>query len=159
MAKIIFRELPGIASIERRCSIFDKLMADEREDLLADLDVASLRLFGIKQIDTAWNCVPASHAPASRDDWDLHFDFLLEWEYDEEGAFWDAVGVDVTNGKGEPLNCLAWLGRQLVCAIKGLHPVATFSALTGEKSDAQVEAEARAWGERLLGKKDRSRSR
>ena len=121
---IILRELPGVASIEERYRLFseNRLMADEIADLERRIDELSFKLFGINEYDTTlWGGPEGAVDPDV--DWESHFEFL-EYQFDEEDAFWTAFNVDVSNGKGEPLLCIDAFGRQLVCALKRIHPTA-----------------------------------
>ena len=151
MQRILFRDLPGIAAIEQQLRISDKLMRDELDAMAAAIDDASLRLFCISSSDTYhWN-LPAS-ADTSKEEWEAHFDFL-EWEYDEEEAFWEAFGLDMRDEDGDYLECLSVFGRQLVCALKRIHPLAALTFMPDTpKSDSQLAAEAEAWGRRLRAK-------
>lgn len=151
MATILFRTLPGIAAIEAQMPLYleGRLMMDERVALERAITEASVRLFGIRDYETAFHMVPEEVRPATEEEWERHFEFL-EWEFDEEETFWDAVGLDVTDEQGEELYCLEVFGRQLVCAVKRIHPQASAAFLTGEKSEAQIEAEAQAWIRNLM---------
>lgn len=150
MELIRFRSLPGVASIEERCLAADRLMKDELEELFRDVDQLSLTLFGITRADTEWHAIPSEVDPGTPDDWERHFDFLDEYEYEEEEAFWAAFGIDVSGKDGDRLECLAVLGRQLVCALKQLHPAARASWRADlPRSDKQLAAEADAWGRAL----------
>lgn len=126
-------------------------MKDERQKLERDLDLKSVELFGLTREQTLFRALSPELAPDAFEKWEIHFEFL-EWEYDEEGTFWDAIGIDVSDGNGQQLLCLDYFGRQMVCAIKGLHPAAGLAFLGGEKSDAQIASEAQAWGASLLRK-------
>src|SRR5690349_17073600 len=122
--RIIFRELPGIAEIERQyLELLDnRLMADEIADLQRSIDDKSLELFGITEHDTGyWDLPTGEHRSRSPQEWERHFAFIDE-EFEEESAFWDFFNLDVTDGEGMQLGCMYAFGRQLVCALLRLHP-------------------------------------
>lgn len=149
--KVRLRDLPGIADFEIQCEhhSLDRLMKDEREAFPHLWDEISIRLTGITEQQTYFHQLPDAVRPATWEEWEKHFEFH-EYQFDEEDAFWDAIGVDMTDGKGEHLTCREYLERQIYCAVRGLHPDARLTFLTGEKSDAQIQAEAEAWAQRLL---------
>lgn len=151
--RIIFRDLPGIAEIESRYDLYleNRLFADEREALERAVDAKSLELFGILEADTDYWVVSGLKHAGSAEEWEGHFDFIYEG-FEEEDAFWDHFGIDVTDGEGTQLACIYGFGRQLVCALRGLHPKAFLNFGQAEQSDQQIQAAAEAWGRRLLGK-------
>lgn len=150
---VLLRELPGISDFEVLCEhhSLDRLMKDEIEAFAHLWDEISIRLTGITEQQTHFHQLPPTAAPATWEEWEKNFEFHL-FQFEEEDAFWEAIGVDMTDGKGEYLTCREYLERQMYCAVRGLHPDAKLTFLTGEKSDAQVQAEAEAWAQRLLSK-------
>lgn len=151
---IVFRDLPGIAEIERLYLLYldNMLMKDEIGDLLQAIDAKSIELFGIVETDTSYWSLPREVNPGSQDEWERHFEFIAKL-YDEENDFWDFFGIDVSDDEGEQLVCIFAFGRQLVCALKRLHPDATLAFWRGEQTDDQLQATAEAWGKLLLGKR------
>lgn len=149
--RIIFRDLPGIAEIERQyLELLDnRLMADEIADLKRAMDDKSLQLFGITEEDTDFWQLPMSIAGGSPEQWERHFEFIEEG-FEEENEFWDFFNIDVTDGEGMQLGCMYAFGRQLVCALKRLHPAAVLTFVEGERTDDQMQAAAEAWGRHLL---------
>jgi len=149
MGRIVFRELPGIASIEQRLEMDGRLMRDEIDALERDIEAKSLELFGVIERDTLYWSAPESVSRTHTiEEWESHFEFL-EYHFDEEDAFWAALGLDVADIDGEQLLCMDRFGRQLICSVKGLIPDAKPYFLTGEKSDAQIKAEAESWARNL----------
>lgn len=148
--RIILRDLPGIAEIERQYLMFldNKLMKDEIEALERALEAKSLELFGITQRDTEHWVRPNDAAAVSYQEWERHFEFI-EYAFEEEDSFWEAFGIDVTDEKGDQLACMEEFGRQLVCALKRLHPEAVLTFRRGDTAE-QLKAAAEAWGKRLL---------
>lgn len=149
MNPVIFRDLAGIAELEEQYLLYldNRLMKPEREELEQRLDEKSLELFGITEDDTLYWHLPRSAMPGTPEQWERHFEFI-ENARDEEGEFWDFFGIDVTDGQGVQLGCLYAFGRQLVCALKRLHPDAVLSFRPSTAQDMQAAAEA--WGKRLL---------
>ena len=149
--RIIFRDLAGIQEIERQyLDLLDnRLMADEIAELEQTLDDKSIELFGITQMDTAYWHRPGQVKAETSEEWERHFEFIDELR-SEESDFWDFFGIDVTDERGDQLGCIYAFGRQLVCALKRLHPDAILTFRKGEQSDDQLEAAAEAWGSRLL---------
>lgn len=149
---IKFLDLTGIRDLEARCKdAFDnRLMADELLQLSIDLDRKSLELFGIVAADTNWDPAAGGILSSEMDaKWQEHFAFL-EWIYDEAPDFWAAFNLDMDDDEGEPLYCIDAFGRQLVCALKQIHPRAALTFRQGELTPDQVEAAAEAWGRALL---------
>ena len=66
MAKIIFRDLPAVAKVERQLHLHarDRLLDDELEELPYVVDDASVELFGITRRDTFY-CARTRSAPGS----------------------------------------------------------------------------------------------
>lgn len=150
---IVFRDLPGIADIEQRLHdrYENRLMKPEIEQLSVDIDRMSLRLFGVTGGQTEYEAQPHVDRPFYPEDWEQHFAFLDDlWE--EELAYWEAAGLDMSDGEGEPLLCVDVFGRQIICAILGIHRSAALLFAPDAHNPAQVEAAAEAWGRSLLGK-------
>jgi len=149
--RIIFRDLPGITGIERQyLDLLDnRLRADEIAELQQAIDAKSVELFGITEEETDYWHLPMSIEAGSPDQWDKHFEFIEEG-FEEENDFWDFFNIDVTDGEGMQLGCMYAFGRQLVCALKRLHPSAVLTFVEGERTDDQTQAAAEAWGRRLL---------
>lgn len=152
--RIIFRDLPGIAEIESQYGMYadNRLFSDEREALERAIDAKSLELFGITEQDTSYWELLCAQYDGSEEEWERHFEFFYEgWEGQEE-AFWEYFGIDVTDGEGTELACLYAFARQLICALRGLHPKAFLNVGQAPQTDQQIQAAAEAWGRRLLGK-------
>ena len=124
MTRILFRELPGVAVVERQLHMqdCDQLLDDELEELPHLIDDMSSRLFGIIRRDTFYWALPEPvrdrHA---RHDWESHFDVLGQYSRDAN-AHWRAFNLDLCCEQGRSLHCLGVFGRQLICALHGLHP-------------------------------------
>jgi len=126
MPPIIFRDLPGVASVERQLALHarDRLLDDEIEELPYFIDEASLGLFGITRQDTLYWALPAPvRAQHDRPAWEAHFDVLGRYSRDPN-SHWSAFDLDLRCEEGNSLHCLEVFGRQLVCALHGLHPKA-----------------------------------
>jgi hypothetical protein len=92
------------------------------EELPHLIDDASTELFGITRRDTFYWALPAPiRARYRRADWEGHFDKLTEHSRDANAA-WRAFDLDLCCEEGRSLHCLEVFGRQLVCALDGLHP-------------------------------------
>ena len=146
---IVFRDLPDIEGIELRYENRHRLMKDESKQLIKDIDRVSVAMFGITPEDTIYHHAAVLRPDIGLETWETHFDFL-DYQYEEEDAFWEACGIDVTDGAGDYLECLEVLGRPMVCAIKGLLPEARPYFITGERSDNLIKFDAEEWGRRLL---------
>ena len=124
MAQIVFRHLPGVAEVERQLSLHarDHLADEEIEELPHLLDDASLGLFGITRNDTLYGALPDPvRVRFGRAEWEAQFDHLGHYARDPN-ARWRAFDLDLTCGEGRSLHCFEPFGRQLVCAVRGLHP-------------------------------------
>lgn len=135
MTRIVFRELPTVSAIERQLHLHarDHLLDDEVEELPHLIDDASLELFGITRRDTFYWALPDPvRAQYGRSDWEANFDVLGQYSRDPN-AYWSAFDLDLRCPKGSSLHCLEVFGRQLVCALHGLHPQAVL-AFTDRKT-------------------------
>jgi hypothetical protein len=129
MARIVFRHLPAVAAVERQLDMHfrDRLLDDEIEELPLLIDDASLQLFGITQRDTFYWALPEPvRAQYDRKAWESNFDVLSRYSRDPN-AHWRAFDLDLCCEEGRGLHCLDVFGRQLVCAVRGLHPKAVLA--------------------------------
>ena len=127
MTQIIFRELPGVAEVERQLhfQFWDRLLDDEAEELLHLINETSVRLFGITQQDTFYWALPKPvRAKYRRTEWDEHFDLLGHYARDRN-AYWRRYELDLRCEEGSGLHCFEAFGRQLICALHRLHPQAS----------------------------------
>jgi len=138
MTPIVFRHLPAVAAAERQLVLQsrDRLLDDEIEELPHLIDEASLQLFGITQRDTFYFALPdAVRARYGRAEWEANFDILGRYTRDPN-ADWRAFGLDLCCEEGDALHCLEVFGRQLVCALRGLHPKAVLAFAEPETAKA-----------------------
>ena len=129
MTLILFRSLPAVAAVEEqlRLQYHGLLAQEETEELPHLIDDASRELFGITANDTFYPALPeAMRASCSRDEWDANFDRLGLYERDAN-AYWSGFGLDCCCDEGRGLHCLDVFGRQLICALNGLHPQAALA--------------------------------
>ena len=129
MTRIIFRDLPAVSTVERQLQLHarDRLLDDEMEELPHLVDDASLALFGITRRDTFyWALRDSVRAQYGRAEWEANFDALGRWSRDSN-AHWCAFDLDLCCEEGSSLHCLEVFGRQLVCALHGLHPQAVLA--------------------------------
>jgi len=138
MNPIVFRHLPAVAEVERRLELQFRggLLDDEIEELPLLIDEASLELFGITANDTVYPALPdAVRARYGRAEWEANFDVLGRYSRDPN-ADWHAFGLDLRCEQGDTLHCLEVFGRQLVCALHGLHPKAVIAFAEPETAKA-----------------------
>jgi len=138
MNLIVLRHLPAVAELEEQLRLQSRglLPDDEAEELPHLIDDASRELFGITANDTLYAALPeAVRARYGRAEWEAHFDRLGRFERDGN-AFWRGFGLDCCCGEGRPLHCLDVFGRQLICALNGLHPQAALAFADGEIAKA-----------------------
>ena len=129
MNRIVFRDLPAVARVERLLELHarDRLLDDELEELSHLVDDASIELFGITRRDTFYWALPEQvRAKYGRAEWEAHFDLLGHYTRDPN-AHWNAFGLDLCCPEGGRLHCFVAFGRQLVCALHGLHPNAALA--------------------------------
>ena len=129
MARIIFRELPAVSAVERQLHLHarDRLLDDDVEELPHLIDDASVQLFGITQRDTFYWALPEPvRARFGRAEWEANFDVLGHYSRDPN-AHWKTFDLDLCCEEGSSLHCLEVFGRQLVCALNGLHPDAVLA--------------------------------
>jgi hypothetical protein len=129
MTRIVFRELPDVVAVELQLSLYarDRLRDDEVEELPHIIDDASLALFGITERDTFYWALPDPvRAQYGRAEWEANFDALGHWSRDPNTQ-WRAFDLDLCCEQGSSLHCLEVFGRQLVCALHGLHPQAVLA--------------------------------
>ena len=124
MSPIVFRTLPAVARIERQLELHerDRLLDDEIEELPHLIDDASRDLFGITERDTFYWALPNQVlAKYDRVQWEANFDSLGHFTRDPN-AYWRTFDLDLRCERGGRLHCFNVFGRQLVCALNGLHP-------------------------------------
>jgi hypothetical protein len=138
MTQIIFRELPGVAEVERQLGLQsrDCLLEDEAEELPHLINETSVRLFGITQQDTFYWALPkplrAKYRPIA---WEENFNVLGQYSRDRN-AFWRRYDLDLLCEEGSGLHCFEVFGRQLICALHGLHPRAVMAFAEANASEA-----------------------
>ena len=138
MTMIVFRHLPAVAEIEEQLRLQSRgLLADEdAEELPHLIDDASRELFGITANDTLYAALPeAVRARYGRAEWEAHFETLGQYARDAN-ARWRGFGLDLCGEEGRSLHCLELFGRQLICALNGLHPQAVLAFTDREIADA-----------------------
>ena len=136
MTRIIFRNLPAVSEVERQLDLLarDRLLDDEVEELPHLIDDASVQLFGITQRDTFYWALPAPVAARyDREEWEANFDLLGHYTRDPN-AHWNAFDLDLRCDQGGRLHCSEVFGRQLVVALRGLHPNAVLAFADRKKA-------------------------
>jgi hypothetical protein len=136
MTRIIFRNLPPVSEVERQLDLLarDRLLDDEVEELPHLIDDASVQLFGITQRDTFYWALPAPVAARyDREEWEANFDELGHYTRDPN-AHWNAFDLDLRCDQGGRLHCSEVFGRQLVVALRGLHPNAVLAFADRKKA-------------------------
>ena len=129
MTRIVFRNLPAVSLVERQLDLLarDRLLDDEIEELPHLIDDASVTLFGITQRDTFYWALPAPvTARFDREQWEANFDPLGHYTRDPN-AHWNAFDLDLRCEQGGRLHCSEVFGRQLIVALRGLHPKAVLA--------------------------------
>ena len=136
MTRIIFRNLPAVSEVERQLDLLarDRLLDDEVEELPHLIDDASVQLFGITQRDTFYWALPAPVAARyDREEWEANFDLLGHYTRDPN-AHWNAFDLDLRCDQGGRLHCSEVFGRQLIVALRGLHPKAVLAFADRKKA-------------------------
>ena len=126
MTQIVFRDLPGVSTVElqREMQCRDHLLDDEVEELPHLIDDTSIRLFGITQRDTFhWALPDPVRGKYRREQWEENFDILGQYSRDPN-THWKAFDLDFRCENGGGLHCFEVFGRQLVCALRRIHPQA-----------------------------------
>jgi len=126
MTQVVFRNLRAVSTVERQLDMQfrDRLFDDEIEELPHLIDDASIELFGITQRDTFhWALPDPVRRKYSRTSWEAKFDVLGQYTPDPN-AHWRAFDLDLRCAEGGRLHCFEVFGRQLICALHGLHPQA-----------------------------------
>jgi hypothetical protein len=134
MTLIVFRHLPAVAAVEEQLRLQSRglLPEAEAEELPHLVDDASRALFGITANDTQYPALPeAVRAQYGRAEWEAHFDGLGRFARDPN-AQWRDFGLDLCCEEGRSLHCLELFGRQLICALHRLHPLAVFAFADGD---------------------------
>ena len=138
MTLIVFFHLPAVAAVEEQLRLQSRglLAEDEAEELPHLVDDASRALFGITANDTFYPALPeAVRARYGRVEWEANFDRLGEFARDPN-AHWREFGLDLCCEEGRSLHCIELFGRQLVCALHGLHPLAVLTFTDGDVAKA-----------------------
>ena len=126
MTQIVFRELPGVATVERQLDLQfrDRLLDDEVEELPHLIDDTSVRLLGITRRDTFYWALPEPvRGKYGRIEWEANFDVLGQYSHDRN-SYWTRFNLDLRCEHGGGLHCFEVFGRQLICALHRLHPQA-----------------------------------
>jgi len=134
MALIVFRHLPAVSHLEEQLRLQSRglLAEDEAEELPHLVDDASRELFSITANDTLYPALPeAVRARYGRAEWEAHFSPLGQYARDPN-AQWRTFGLDLCCEEGRSLHCLDLFGRQFICALHGLHPLAVLAFADGE---------------------------
>ena len=134
MSLIVFRHFPAVAAVEEQLRLQSRglLAGEEAEELPHLIDDASRALFGITANDTLYAALPeAVRARYGRYEWEAQFD-RLGWHARDANGYWRAFGLDCCCEQGRPLHCLQALGRQLICALERLHPLARLTFAESE---------------------------
>jgi len=129
MSLIALRHLPAVAAVEEQLRLQSGglLAQDEAEELPHLIDDASRELFGIMANDTLYPALPEPvRAKYDRPAWEAHFEPLGRYARDAN-AHWRRFGLDLCCEQGRSLHCLELFGRQLICALEGLHPNAVLT--------------------------------
>ena len=129
MTLIVFRHLPAVAAVEEQLRLQSRglLAEEEAEELPHLIDDASRELFGITANDTFYPALPDSvRTSCDRAEWEANFDALGQYSRDPN-AHWREFGLDLCCDEGRSLHCLDAFGRQLICALNGLHPLAALA--------------------------------
>ena len=138
MAQIVFRRLPPVMLVERQLALHarDRLLDDEVEELPHLIEEASLELFAITRRDTFYWALPEQlRGRYGRAEWEANFDVLGHYTRDPN-AHWHAFDLDLRCEEGGRLHCLEVFGRQLVCALHGLHPRAVLAFAERQTAEA-----------------------
>lgn len=138
MTLTVFRHLPAVAELEEQLRLQSRglLAEDEAEELPHLIDDASRALFGITANDTFYPALPeAVRAKYGRAEWEANFDGLSEFARDPN-AQWREFGLDLCCEEGRSLHCLELFGRQLICALHRLHPLAVLAFADGDVAKA-----------------------
>ena len=133
MTLIVFRHLPAVAVLDQKLRLQSRglLAEDEAEELPHLIDDASRALFGITANDTFYPALPeAVRARYGRAEWEANFDLLGQYARDAN-APWRGFGLDLCCDEGRSLHCLELFGRQLICVLRRLHPLAVLAVAEG----------------------------
>jgi hypothetical protein len=138
MTLIVLRHLPAVAAVEEqlRLQSLGLLPEEEAEELPHLIDDSSRALFGITANDTVYAALPeAVRARYGRAEWEGNFDLLGQFARDAN-AHWRDFGLDCCCEQGHTLHCLELFGRQLLCVVNGLHPLAVLAFVDREVARA-----------------------
>lgn len=154
MARYVLLELPGIVAIETKLRTREEQWdhgaswRPEYDTLEADIRAASVTLFGVTEDQTwfQWDYArPFEEYESASRTWEMNFD-LIHYDYDQSKPVWDALGWDVSDGEGDEAYSLAYFGRQIVGATKGMFGYLPDSE---EALTSQAERQAMAWAAKL----------
>ena len=153
---VILRDLPRVAEFEARCNRIAEspsgAWCSENDGIDQDADRLSMRLFGISYEDTQYlhdHELSVRENERAWSEWERHFG-VLETYNDEDAAnaelVWNALGWDCNDADGCEMLVLGHIGRQLVCAAKGLRG----HLPDGSKSEAEIQADSAKWEQMLI---------
>ena len=117
---IRLRDLPGIMEIEALCHVPKHFDYYNIGDTMERIDVVSVSLFSVSYDATdydgfEWSDVEDAPSEAQWDGWLSN----AMKPYSVTRPFWEALGWDITDGKGRELNCAHYFTKQIIIAESG----------------------------------------
>ncbi|HEY1710570.1 MAG TPA: hypothetical protein VGG10_20030 [Rhizomicrobium sp.] len=151
------RELPGVQELENDKLLNDRLRIDNDDRLNARIEETSIKLFGIRRMDTVFQFPPNWEA-IENDDWD-EADRILAQEEAHEARFYcndehsevDQLahlherGWNLSDERGNPLRLFWWFARQVEAVAKGyMGRAPDMGAVNLQKWENSLAEEAKA---------------
>ena len=143
--EIKLRDLPGVMQVEAMCRARVPFDPPHESETFRRIDEKSISLFGITLDDTIYD----------EDDWDYEQRFSATWAlWEQAQTYWEAIGWDLTDGKGQPLRCHWCFERQIIACMFNLVKGTVFTPdgsgrWAGETNDELEARRLEAWKEEL----------
>lgn len=137
------RDLPGVDEVEGIYHVPSSFDYYNVRQTMETIDRVSISLFSLSCHDTDYDCFEwvdddeADEGPPTPEQWETMLSNALK-PYAETRPFWEALGWDITDGKGNDLRCAHYFAKQIIIAESGWVPDVRF---TPDGSGAELPIE------------------
>lgn len=149
----VLRDLPGVqrvTDLTRNPRLFEYPQATGTMNQIAEVVVS---LFGVSHWHMEWIDEPDDD-PDEKQEWEKHFQVIrLPWPQSQ--PFWEAIGWDISDGRGNELVSAHWFMRAIIAAEGRLDEYARFTPDgSGRWPDAEDDEPDTSFADRLQAEAD-----